>query len=222
MNAFIRLTALVSLAAAAACGGAPSEDVGTSTEDSTYLPGLSGYWQIDTANPTAGEITLLSLSADGTFWGKRCADDACAAPDSPAGTYKRTKTRLRFYDSNRALLGVFSYVLDAAGTLRLREIGTYDRYALDTMSESLCDQSGGGWSDDDLAAHGFNCSCPDAVDWGPGGCASCPYGSCGPTCTPPLSPCGSQCVDLSSDPTNCGACSATCTKAQSCVNGACQ
>jgi hypothetical protein len=211
------------LIAAAACGGAsPSdESAAQSTEDVTTLPGLSGYYQIDSAQPAQGEITLLSLAPAMTFWAERCADDACDPPEQVSGTYKRTKTKLRLYDANKALIASYSYSIQG-DSLYLRATGTSDLYELDTMSESLCDDSGGAWSDDDLATHGFNCSCPADADWGPGGCASCAYGQCTPTCAAPQTVCGNQCVDLSSDNTNCGACGNTCTKAQHCVSGGCQ
>jgi hypothetical protein len=185
------------------------------------LPGLSGYWQIDNASPSKGEITLLSLAPTMTFWAERCADDACDSPEGLSGTYKRTKTRIRFYDSNKSFIGNFAYGLDG-DAIWLRQVGSSDAYWLDTMSEALCDESGGAWSDDDLATHGFNCSCPNGTDWGPGGCASCPYGECTPTCTASQTLCGNQCVDLSSDRQNCGACNTYCSKAQQCVSGVCR
>lgn len=225
MKTIVRSLALVSFAfAAAACGGASNDESATSSEAEVTLsapfPG-AGYYQIDWSDPTTDEISLLSLATNGTFWGERCADAACVKVDGLSGTFKYTKTKLRLYDGQHALIASYYYALDQ-GTLWLEQAGSRDAYPLDPMSEALCDSSGGSWSDDDLAAHGFNCTCPDGQDWGPGGCTGCPYGQCAQSCTAPLTACGTQCVDLTTDRSNCGACNATCTKAQSCVNGACK
>lgn len=205
----VALVALVT-----ACGSAPAETTAESEEAVTYIGGFApSYWQIDTAHPSAGEVTVLSVT-DKTFWGDRCADDACVTPDAISGSYKRSKTRLYLYDAKHVRIGTFAYTLQGT-TLKLREIGTSTRYALDPMSESACDASGGAWSDDDLAAHGFNCTCPGGGDWGPMGCAA-------PACAAPSALCGGACVDLATDRNNCGACGSTCTKAQTCLKGACQ
>ena len=202
------------------CGTASPDD-GASEEtadDLVVMPAIAGFWQIDHAHPTAGEITLLSLSTNGTFWAERCVDDTCDPAQGLSGTYRRAKTAIRFYDGTHVPIGSWSYKL-SSGALTLRRTGTSDRYTLYPMSETACDDSGGAWSDDDFATHGFNCTCPDDSDWGPSGCASF---------TPPSSSCAAgqtlcdrACVDLSSDPTNCGACRSMCTKAQSCIAGSC-
>ncbi|HEX8537275.1 MAG TPA: hypothetical protein VF664_07400, partial [Cystobacter sp.] len=44
----------------------------------------------------------------------------------------------------------------------------------------------------------------------------------GPLCAEGLSPCGDECVDLSSSSSGCGACGVTCSATQQCVEGACQ
>lgn len=205
-----------------ACGGASNEESAASVEADVTAPFPgAGYYQIDWADPTKGEISLLSLATNGSFWGKRCADATCTKVDGLSGTFKYTKTRIRLYDAHNALLGQYYYALDQ-GTLWLQKVGSNDAYPLDPMSEDLCDTSKGAWSDDDIDAHGFNCTCPDGQDWGPGGCTGCPYGKCAATCSAPLTACGSACVDLKTDRTNCGACNSTCTKAQSCVSGVCQ
>lgn len=216
----------LAFAATAACSGAPSnENAGATAEDVTIgAPfAATGYYQIDSAQPTKGEISLISLAPNKTFWGRRCADDACDATDVLSGTYKYSRTKLRFFDASGAAIGSYWYAIDG-GSLFLEQVGTGDAYALDSVSESLCDASGGGWSDDDLGAHGFNCTCPAGQGWGPGGCDGCPNGSCAgaPCDDPSLTRCGTACVDLSRDGLNCGACSSVCTKAQSCVSGACR
>ena len=43
----------------------------------------------------------------------------------------------------------------------------------------------------------------------------------GGTCAPPFSDCSHSCVDLSSDPLNCGACGNVCAPGGACVGGAC-
>jgi hypothetical protein len=216
--------ALLSLAIAA-CSSAPSsENAAQSGEDVTIAAPFAGagYYQIDYAQPSAKEISLLSLAPNKSFWGERCVDSACNNVEGIQGAYTYTKTKLRLYDAHGALVGQYWYALDQ-GTLWLEQVGSRDAYPLDTMSEDLCDTSGGGWSDDDLGAHGFNCSCPAGQDWGPGGCDGCAYGSCASQpCGKGLTRCGTACVDTSSDATNCGACNSYCTKAQKCVKGACQ
>lgn len=49
---------------------------------------------------------------------------------------------------------------------------------------------------------------------------TCAGGSCSVTCSTGTSACGSQCVDLSSDRDNCGACGASCN--QKCIGGICK
>jgi len=219
----MRSIALLGICFLAACSAAPGDSTGESQDAVKYIAGFpaGSYFQIDTAHPTKDEISLLMFATTTTYWGKRCVDRACATTVAINGTYKRSKTRLYFYDAQNTLTGTYSYTY-RSGTLTLHEIGSSDRYALDPMSESLCDDSGGAWSDDDLAAHGFNCTCPGEMDWGPNGCEPCPDSTCGATCGAGQTSCGGTCVDLSTDPTNCGACNATCTKAQHCVNGACR
>jgi hypothetical protein len=166
----IRSLAVLALSSLAiACGSSPSEETAQNDEAVRIIGGFApSYWQIDTANPSAGEVTLLNVTAT-TFWGERCADDACVTPTAISGTYKRSRSRLYLYDANHAPLATFAYSL-AGSRLALRDVTSYDRYSLDPMSESLCDSSGGAWSDDDLATHGFNCTCPNGGDWGPSGC----------------------------------------------------
>ncbi|MFP2960319.1 EGF domain-containing protein [Myxococcus sp. 1LA] len=47
------------------------------------------------------------------------------------------------------------------------------------------------------------------------------YTCVGGTCQPPTVQCGSQCVNLSSDPSNCGACGNVCDVGQTCSQSAC-
>jgi hypothetical protein len=49
---------------------------------------------------------------------------------------------------------------------------------------------------------------------------SCINGTC--SCAPETNRCGNQCVDVLTDPTNCGGCGRACNPGQICVNGACQ
>jgi hypothetical protein len=214
----------VSLVAACSSGPASTENAATESEDVVAAGAFAGagYYQIDYADPTAGEVTLLSLATNGSFYAERCADAACAQVDGLSGTYTHSKTKLHFYDASKKSLGSWSYWLDS-GSIWLRATGSRDTYPLDPMSEDLCDSSSGAWSDDDLAAHGFNCTCPTGQDWGPGGCDGCAYGSCASDpCGAGLTRCGIACVDTSSDRSNCGACNAACAKAQSCVGGTCE
>src|SRR5579859_7820814 len=93
------LGAVVLSVVLAACASAPDEHTDETSDDLTILAGFApSYWQIDTAHPKAGEITLLSVTAS-TFWGERCDDDACITPTGISGTYKRSKTRLYLYDA---------------------------------------------------------------------------------------------------------------------------
>jgi hypothetical protein len=41
------------------------------------------------------------------------------------------------------------------------------------------------------------------------------------TCPPPYTPCGDQCVDLSDNTSNCGACAVVCSSGKVCCNGVC-
>ena len=56
------------------------------------------------------------------------------------------------------------------------------------------------------------CRCDDA---------GVPSGDGSPACAPPRQMCGTTCVDLATDQTNCGRCGATCSASQPCVAGAC-
>jgi hypothetical protein len=60
---------------------------------------------------------------------------------------------------------------------------------------------------------------PDAAPWEDGGMQP-PPADAGPTCAPGLQLCGSQCLDTSSDPLNCGSCGHSCG-AMTCTMGAC-
>lgn len=42
------------------------------------------------------------------------------------------------------------------------------------------------------------------------------------TCESPLADCGDDCVDLTADPANCGACGVSCTADEACIGGDCQ
>lgn len=203
------------LAGSAACSSAPTDATSETDDAVKYIAGFpaGSYFQVDSAYPAAGEISLVMFASPTTFWGEQCPDAACNAV-AINGTYKRSKTRLYLYDASHRPLGTWSYTL-RGGTLTLHDLGTGDRYALDPMSEALCDSSGGAWTDDSLTTQGFNCTCLDGQDWGPSGCPAAP-------CSAPMTTCGGSCVDLTTDPTNCGACGATCTKAQHCMSGVCQ
>src|SRR5580692_11861199 len=47
-------------------------------------------------------------------------------------------------------------------------------------------------------------------------------GTSGSSCVAGQTPCGDTCVDVTTDPMNCGACGIPCSKGQSCQGGTCQ
>lgn len=220
-NACVALSMVI---LALGCSAAESVDSGidsTEAELKTKAAFPAGsYYQIETARPTSGQISLLMFTAGSRYWAVRCTDPHCATTESLAGSYTRYATTLRFYDDTGAPLGTWAYSLKAK-TLSLREFNTSKRYSLNPMGEDLCDQGGGAWTDDDFGPHGFNCICPGNAAWTPDGCAPCKGSACTATCAAPLSACGTSCFDLASDPRNCGACNHACGKAEGCLNGVC-
>src|SRR4051794_26776801 len=64
--------------------------------------------------------------------------------------------------------------------------------------------------------------CPPSRRCGSKCCPSgqkCSHGKC--KCKGGLTKCGRKCLDVSSDPANCGSCNHACAGGQSCVNGQC-
>jgi len=77
----------------------------------------------------------------------------------------------------------------------------------------------------DLQTDTFNCgscsmACAGEVGPGESSVGVCVAGECQLTCLPGYTICGGRCLDLSSDPANCGACGNDCGN-EACVNGTC-
>jgi hypothetical protein len=111
-------------------------------------------------------------------------------------------------------------------------------WCADPLTDSYCCGQQ-GYCDDFLSGSicvGGECVCPEGTQ--PSGFACCPDGtrSCGHMCCPSDSRCedyycvpcpagqtgcDDRCVDVATDPANCGACSMACDRGASCIHGAC-
>jgi hypothetical protein len=162
---------LLPLMLLAACG--PGEQPTDSSEDAAHARPLPlGYYQTDLSRPGAGDVTILLISAGNAFSRNRCQED-CSTTLAESGSYTLSRGSVRFYttDANgqRVLLDRWRYQVSGA-TIQLRPTRHDDWVAYDVVGESLCDQTGGAWSDDDLGPDGLNCSCGDG-HWGAAGCS---------------------------------------------------
>lgn len=128
---------------------------------------VSGSWY-------KGEILYLELYDGGqpAWQGSVCTTYGCTTRKNQAGAYKLTRTSsgttyFRFYTTATSYVR-YAYE-DDGDTLWLRRSSTNDWVAMTKVAslwdESLCDDTGGGWSDDDLAPDGTNCVCAAGTVW---------------------------------------------------------
>ena len=146
--------------------------------------------------------------------------------DAPPMTRRAPIQIVAYFASTCAALGVL-VVLVALVTSCLTSARTYIDCASDQMlcgggcADILTDPNncgGCGNPDSPADADGGSTTNICSLDGG-GGCVN---GSCGVICSGGRIGCGSLCVDITSDPNNCGACGNACTGVGYCVDGGCQ
>lgn len=167
-----------------ACGGTVSDgepEIGSIDQAVRSRALVPGYYEGDSWDFVEHELTTLSLTKAGSipgvttdnFWARRCDQTPCTAAVSIEGNWSLTRRGssryLRFDDATGAYITKYAYQTRGA-TLWLREVNTRHWFAMDLVSETLCDDGHGAWSDDDLAGPGVNCLCPTDSHWSRIGC----------------------------------------------------
>jgi hypothetical protein len=174
------ITAMVaaSIASSLACGGPASETEGETEDAVSALP--IGFYQTGLVDRGAGDISTLSLNHHGsqkTFWWYRCDDTPCTQASEQQGSYRLSTSHgvryVRFYVPNaqgRSILAARYAYRVSGSTLLFQASAASSVFSMDVVGESLCDDSGGSWTDDDFSADGLNCVCGPGGAWSTTGC----------------------------------------------------
>lgn len=172
----------------AACGGpdlpASPGDLGTSEDDVKAVAPIPFVLQFTGTynSQNGGTVKLVELHRNGTYFAAFSSGSwetgTYRGPSSVPNGFNTWSLKLRSRSGTRWTATLDGYSSPTAPTqLTWSRKGYQDSLVLDRPAiadEGLCDDTAGQWTDDEPAANGLFCICPQGQDFIPslGGCTS--------------------------------------------------